>query len=89
MVAITPPQHHPPKLRDHALLMDRATFTAHHNLAVADPVHAPETIADTWTPEEAALNAHLRAQAKGRLEQEFVSADTVHRAVRSWTEEAG
>ena len=78
-------RHHLPHL--HALLMDRATFTAHHNLAVAEPVHAPETVADTWTPEETALDAHLRAQARGRLEQEFVPANTVHSAVRAWVDE--
>ena len=27
---------------------------------------------------------HLRAQDKGRLEQEFLPTDTVHRAVRTW-----
>ena len=78
-------RHHLPHL--HALLMDRATFTAYHNLAVAEPVHAPETVADTWTPEETALDAHLRAQARGRLEQEFVPANTVHSAVRAWVDE--
>ena len=68
----------------HALLMDRATFSAHQHLAVAEPVHAPEPISGAQTPEEAALQAHLRAQDKGRLEQEFLPTDTVHRAVRTW-----
>ena len=75
-------RHHLPHL--HALLMDRATFSAHQHLAVAEPVHAPEPISGAQTPEEAALQAHLRAQDKGRLEQEFLPTDTVHRAVRTW-----
>ena len=75
-------RHHLPHL--HALLMDRATFSAHQHLAVAEPVHAPEPISGAQTPEEAALQAHLRAQARGRLEQEFLPTDTVHRAVRTW-----
>ena len=75
-------RHHLPHL--HALLMSRATFSAHQHLAVAEPVHAPEPISGAQTPEEAALQAHLRAQARGRLEQEFLPTDTVHRAVRTW-----
>ena len=75
-------RHHLPHL--HALLMDRATFSAHQHLAVAESVHAPEPISGAQTPEEAALQAHLRAQARGRLEQEFLPTDTVHRAVRTW-----
>ena len=75
-------RHHLPHLQ--ALLMDRATFSAHQHLAVAEPVHAPEPISGAQTPEEAALQAHLRAQARGRLEQEFLPTDTVHRAVRTW-----
>ena len=75
--------------RDHlphlqALLMDAATFSAHHPLAVAEPVHAPQTACGALQPDEAALVEHLRAQDKGRLEQEFLPTDTVHRAVRPW-----
>lgn len=71
----------------HALLMDAATFSAHQHLAVAEPVHASEPISGARTPEEAALQAHLRAQAKGRLEQEFLPADAVHSAVSAWADE--
>ena len=73
-----------PQLR--ALLMDRATFAAHQSLAVAEPVHAPDTVSGPWTPEQKALDAHLRAQDKGRLEQEFVPTDAVHRAVCAWAD---
>ena len=67
-----------------ALLMDAATFSAHHPLAVTEPVHAPQSACGALHPDEAALAEHLRAQDKGRLEQEFLPTDTVHRAVRTW-----
>lgn len=70
----------------HALLMDAATYSAYQSLAVAEPVHAPDTVSGPWTPEQKALDAHLRAQNKGRLEQEFLPADTVHRAVHAWVD---
>jgi hypothetical protein len=75
-------RHHLPHL--HALLMDRATFSAHQHLAVTEPVHAPQSACGALHPDEAALAEHLRAQARGRLEQEFLPTDTVHRAVRTW-----
>lgn len=71
----------------HALLMDRATFSAHQPLAVAEPVHAQGPASKALLPEEAALDAHLRTQDKGRLEQEFLPADAVHRAVSAWVSE--
>jgi len=78
-------RHHLPHL--HALLMDAATFSAHHSLAVAEPVHAPEPTARALCPPEATLAAHLRTQDKGRLEQEFLPTDAVHRAVHAWASE--
>lgn len=72
----------------HALLMDRATFSAHQALAVAEPVHAHLPTFEALLPEEAALDAQLRTQDKGRLEQEFLPADAVHRAVRAWADGA-
>jgi hypothetical protein len=73
-----------PHLR--ALLMDRTTFNAHQPLAVAEPVHAPASVSGALWPDEAALDRHLRAQEKGRLEQEFLPTDAVHRAVRAWAD---
>ena len=67
-----------------ALLMDAATFSAHQHLAVTEPVHAPESGCDTLQPDEAALMVHLRAQEKGRLEQEFLPANAAHSAVCAW-----
>ena len=71
----------------HALLMDRATFHAHHTRAVIEPVHAPDSACGALLPDEIALIEHLRAQHKGRLEQEFLPADAVHHAVAAWAGE--
>jgi hypothetical protein len=73
----------------HPLLMDRATFDAHAHLAVPEPMHASPvndnpTPSGAWLPDEAALDQHLRQQARGRLEQEFVPPDVVALAVGSW-----
>jgi hypothetical protein len=76
---------HVPQL--HALLMDQATFSAHHALAVTEPVHAPQSGHGALRPDEAALDGHLRALEKGRLEQEFLPTDAVHPAVRAWVNE--
>jgi hypothetical protein len=73
---------HLPQL--HALLMDRATFDAHQHLAVPEPVTASEETSGTGCPNETALDQHLRQQTRGRLEQEFLPADLVARAVAEW-----
>lgn len=83
MLAIA--RSHVPHLR--ALLMDAAIFSAHQQLAVVEPVHAPDTVCDMLQPDESTLVRHLRAHAKGRLEQEFLPADTVQRAVSAWVSE--
>ena len=75
---------HVPHLRP--LLMDAATFSAHQNLAVTEPVHAPEPIPGALPPPQATLTAHLRTQDKGRLEQEFLPTDAVHHAVQAWVD---
>lgn len=64
------------------LLMDRACFDAHAAHAVAEPAPAPPP--ETLLPDEMALDAHLRTLARGRLEQEFLPADLVARALRDW-----
>lgn len=74
---------HLPQL--HALLMDVPSFTAHRHLAVAEPVPAPLlTTAAPLNPDERALDQHLRTLDAGRLEQEFLPAATVARAVKDW-----
>lgn len=74
---------HRPQLR--ALLMDRTTFDAHQDRAVLEPSHAPPPLPGSLLlPAECALDGHLRALEKGRLEQEFLPVDIVHRAVHTW-----
>lgn len=74
---------HRPQLQ--ALLMDRATFDAHQDRAVPESTHAPPPLPDSpLLPGEYALDGHLRALAKGRLEQEFLPTDIVHHAVQTW-----
>ena len=68
----------------HALLMDRASFEAYPARAVNEPVHAASPPPDVLTPEEAALDQHLRTLEKGRLEQEFLPCAAVSKAIESW-----
>lgn len=78
---------HLPQL--HALLMNRATFNAHAPAAVAEPLLAPNPEPGTLSPEEAALDAHLRSLERGRLEQEFITPAAVESAVRGWHRSVG
>lgn len=73
-------RQHLPQLQ--ALLMDRATFDAHADRAVAEPI--PADVSPGLRPEEAALDAHLRGLERGRLEQEFLPAHTVAQALHEW-----
>lgn len=75
-------RRHLPQL--HALLMDRATFDAHAERAVAEPVPASDLLPDRLHPHEAALAQHLRTLEKGRLEQEFLPVETVAAAFATW-----
>lgn len=75
-------RRHLPRL--HALMMDRACFDAHQQFAVAEPVHARPQDCACLTPTEAALEQHLRALDKGRLEQEFLPAAFVAQAIGAW-----
>jgi hypothetical protein len=68
----------------HPLLMDRTTFDAHANLAVAERVHANPKLSGVWSPEDAALDQHLRGLPRGRLEQEFLPPALVAQAVPAW-----
>lgn len=76
-------RQHQPQL--HPLLMDLATFMAHDQHAVAEPVHA--TLQPHWpqlTPGEQALSLHMQAQEKSRLEQEFLPTSGVTAALTAW-----
>ena len=65
-----------------ALLMDMDTFREYQGQAVTEPVHACS--ASFSQSADAALDAHLRNLEKGRLEQEFLPASRVHKAVNDW-----
>jgi hypothetical protein len=68
----------------HALLMDAANFTAHRHLAVPEPVHSPANLGDGLLLGEVALDQELRRLDAGRLEQEFLPATAVARAIENW-----
>ena len=68
----------------HALLMDVPSYDAHRHLAVPEPMHAPPPLPHALASAQAALDAHLRMQASGRLEQEFLPPARVEEALRRW-----
>ena len=76
-------RRHLPQLQ--ALLMDRATFDAHADCAVAESVQANELSQSGLLAHEVALAQHLRTLDKGRLEQEFLPVETVAAAFATWT----
>ena len=80
MLAIA--RSHLPQL--HALLMDHATFEAHRSMAVAEPAHAAMPLSELLRPDEIAFDLTLRTLTAGRLEQEFLPAPVVARAVGVW-----
>ena len=75
-------RRHLPQLQ--ALLMDRATFDAHADCAVAESVQANELSQSGLLAHEVALAQHLRTLDKGRLEQEFLPVETVAAAFATW-----
>ncbi|THU05134.1 hypothetical protein E9531_00850 [Lampropedia puyangensis] len=66
-----------------ALLMDADTFHAHQAHAVFESHHAPDTSAGLLEAEVALLK-RLKTSDKGRLEQEFLPADCVAKAIAMW-----
>ncbi len=80
-------RRHVPQL--HALLMDRASFSTHQHLAVAEPVHANTPLTGTLRPDEEALDQHLRTLDKGRIEQEFLPAEAAVQAIEGWLQHLG
>ena len=74
--------------RLHVLLMDRASFEAHADRAVTEPVPADRPGQDmALEPAERDLDAWLRTRPQGRLEQEFLQPQWVGQAVRNWVEQ--
>lgn len=70
------------------LLMDRALFDQHcQALAVREPVPADVSLPTGLEEDEIAFHAYLRAQPKGRVEQELLPADVVFPIMTAWAAE--
>ncbi|WP_372985659.1 Wadjet anti-phage system protein JetD domain-containing protein [Marinobacter sp.] len=77
-------REHLPKLTP--LLMDRTTFERFAaESAVEEPQAAPAIVPPGLTESEAGLYHLLLQSDRGRLEQEFLPVNMVHRAVVNWT----
>lgn len=61
-----------------AVMMTQEVFTDYAGFAVHEPQRAGDFDQSYLTPSEQALLAHLQAQTKGRLEQEFIPLKRVH-----------
>lgn len=66
------------------LLMDQETFDRYQQHAVAEPQNAGDRVPESLTDREVSLYQHLLEKVKGRLEQEFIHTDDVHRALKDW-----
>ena len=67
------------------LLMDQATFKMFSSSsAVQEPRPAPDALPPGLLNSEAGLYNLLKESARGRLEQEFIPAASVHEAVIKW-----
>lgn len=68
-----------------ALLMDEATFSRYSDKnAVPEPVKASESVPEGLTEAEAILYRKLWQSERGRLEQEFISAEQLAKAISSY-----
>ncbi len=66
------------------LLMDKDSFDRYQQYAVAEPQNAGDKIPESLTDREVSLYQYLLTKEKGRLEQEFIRADDVHRVLKDW-----
>lgn len=67
------------------LLMDQATFKMFSSSsAVQEPRPAPDALPPGLLSSEAGLYNLLKESARGRLEQEFIPAASVHEAIIKW-----
>ncbi|WP_027854565.1 Wadjet anti-phage system protein JetD domain-containing protein [Marinobacterium litorale] len=72
-----------------ALLMSPALFQLYEkDRAVQEPICAQGNLPVGLTDEEGAFYKYLLRQNKGRLEQEFLPVNEVHRELRRWANEA-
>ena len=67
-----------------ALLMDSATYDAHRDAAVAEPVVAGTECPPGLTTNEQQLYQRLLSESNGRLEQEFLPIRMIHETLRLW-----
>jgi hypothetical protein len=77
------------RARDYApnllpMLMTRETYNLHSSSAVPEKIPASAAAPTNLTPTETSLYYHLLTSERGRLEQEFLPATLVHRAVSIW-----
>jgi len=66
------------------LLMERKVFDLHLQSAVTEKVTASSNAPNNLTPQESDLYYFLLSKEKGRLEQEFLTADYVHPIISAW-----
>lgn len=71
-----------------ALLMDEATFQSLKERAVVEPAIAGPDAPANLSPTEESLYRVLVTAERGRLEQEYLPVDCVHRALRDWRNSA-
>lgn len=67
-----------------ALMMTSETYEQFADAAVAEPVIAELTPPSGLSPLEQALYGRLLHESKGRLEQEFLSPETVEKSITNW-----
>ncbi|NWO05944.1 MAG: hypothetical protein HLX50_09680 [Alteromonadaceae bacterium] len=71
------------------LLMDRKTFESYaEDRAVNEPQPGPADAPGVLKQAESQLYSHLLTAENGRLEQEFLPPELVHRAIREWIGQA-
>jgi hypothetical protein len=70
----------------HALLMTSDLFESHRDAAVHEPVVAGTDCPGELTASEQQLYSQLISEPMGRLEQEFLSTETIHRSILDWAD---
>lgn len=71
-----------------ALLMDEATFQSLKERAVVEPAIAGPDAPANLSPQEERLYRLMVTAERGRLEQEYLPVDCVHRALSEWRNSA-
>lgn len=71
-----------------ALMMDEATFQSFKERAVVEPAIAGPDAPTNLSSQEESLYRLMVTAERGRLEQEYLTIDCVHRALREWRNSA-